>query len=268
MPIGYRAWNVSSCGNTIAADGSEAFVNETSIIFRGNVISTYRKSTYYKEADERLIGKNAIPLSYLYGFGKNEIVSGLKEIHQQVAEILHTRVYTDICWDAAQHIRVLVGRIVNSDVSQKAHSIAEPALKLQQLFGKDYIPLESFKLHIIQSDSVNLHSCINDFPNRQTLVHSDSRTFSCSTIIYPEHLNGRIKYLTDFVAHKRIEAMANPSRRSAINDEINTALMTVDDEIKRNFIGILHTHPQNATLSEIVCSDDTPVSMWFSLSDV
>jgi hypothetical protein len=268
MPIGYRSWDVSFCGNTIATDGSKAFTNETFVVFLGNVISTYRKSTYYKEADEKLTGTNANPLSYLYGFGSDEIVPGLEGIHKRVAEILHARVYSDICWDVAQHIRVLVGRIVNSDVSQKALTIAEPALKLQQLLKKAYMPLENFKLHIIQSDSVNLHSCINDFPNGQTLVHSDSRTFSCSTIMYPHQLNSIIKQLTDFVDQNRRAAAGAPDRRLAINAKINTALMTMDDEIKRNFISILHTHPGNASLIEVRCNDDTPIKIWFSLSGV
>lgn len=259
-----QGFSVTACDRRLrtVSPGKPLFANETLVVFNGTVISTYKKSTYYHEADHKLDtidGKNANALTYLYGKGEDEIVSDLSGVHKSVSEILHSMVYTDICWDVVQRVRLAREAIVSRDFSHRADVISESAAHMKAIFGASSIPISSFKLHIIQSDSVNIHPHISDFPDGQILVHSDSRTFSVIKILYPEHLCKRLAYLN---------SQMPDTITSRNSDVVNTIIAAKDDEIKRSFASIIHTFPREEKLYEFMNDDDTINEIWMSLTKI
>lgn len=257
-------FSVTACDKSFktVSPGKRLFANETLVVFNGVVISTYKKSTYYHEADQVLDtidGKNPEALTYLYGKGEDEVASDLSKEYKAVADVLHSLVYTDICWDVVRRIRLARETIINRDFSHRASVITEAATKMKTLFGEDNnIPIHLFKVHIIQSDSVNIHPHVSDFPDGQILIHSDSRTFSVNKILYPKHLRQRLECLD--------KKMPRPVT-SANSSVANTIIVAKDDEIKRSFASIMHQFPREEELYEFT-NDDTKVKFWLSLTEI
>lgn len=131
--------------------------NETSVFYLGETISRYRKSTYYQEnngTEQNLL--------YYFGFGLDELELGLNKIHEEIANILHQNVCTDICWDIQNDIRYKLYLISIGEFDKIKRNMQEydskNLQKLQQLIGQNYKDPHKFKLRIIQSNTTNIHT--------------------------------------------------------------------------------------------------------------
>lgn len=198
-------------------------------------------------------------MSYFYGKGEDEVVSNLSKEHRAVADVLHSLVYTDICWDVVKRIRLEREIIIDRDFSRRAEKISEAANRMKRVFGSKNTSIDAFKVHVIQSDSVNVHPHISDFFNGQILVHSDSRTFSVNKILYPEYLQKRLEFFDNNMP-KSID-----SSNSAF---ANVIIRAKDDEIERNFASVMHQLPGEIYNYQLRNDDNTVEEFLISLTKV
>ena len=139
-------------------DYSDVLKNETSVFFKGETISRYRKSTYYNENT----GTNK-QLLYYFGFGQDELATNLTEKHNEVADILNEKVCTDICWDIQNDIRykLYLIRICEYEkikpimTQYETQKLQEVQLLINEHIYKDP---HKFKLRIIQSNTTNIYT--------------------------------------------------------------------------------------------------------------
>ena len=184
-------WSVTKVGmgkDTVSETTNNHFLNETSVVFRGKVISKYRKSTYCEE-DDRLIDDG---YTYYYGLGKDEKEVGLDDAHEQVAELLNQYVYTDICWDVQQHVRKYLNFILTKDFSYKNDTEYAVIMAIRNVIKENHKDPSGFKLHIIQSNTTSISSIIGDFPDNQLVMQSDQNVSSVFHMSYSKFLKDRI----------------------------------------------------------------------------
>ena len=110
--------------------------NITSYFYDRQILMQYNKATYYNEVDNLLM-KNTQNY-YLYKFGLGiDIISQLSKM----STILHDNVSTEICRDVVVKTR-----------------------------SRD----QKIRVHVVQSDYININDCFDNFPEYEVLIHADS----------------------------------------------------------------------------------------------
>ena len=110
--------------------------NITSYFYKHTIIMRYNKATYCDEVqDLKIDNRNEY---YLYKMGNGEDIT---QINNELAELLHNNVSTEICRDLFCAIK------------------------------KDYT---NARIHIIQSDTIDMHKYLQNIPICDIIIHSDS----------------------------------------------------------------------------------------------
>lgn len=266
---------VKSCPENklvVAKDTKKTFANESFGIYNGLVVAKYKKSTYYNECDDVLSSiheqlQDAI--SYYYGFGIDEKVEGQEQEHNDVANVLHDFVYTDICFDVKQRVRYCRDIILRRNFDADSSGVKNMVDKMKSVYGNEILDLSRCRLHIIQSASVEL--CPMDLYDGQVLVYSDTKAFSVCLIKYSERLRSSLASLTNIMCKNINGSNANENgivefngrkmydwgvahglKHSFNKSELNqSAMLEIDDLIKKNLFAMVHKFNMDETFVEI-----------------
>lgn len=155
--------------------GNLLILNETSVIFHGEILVKYRKSTYCGEYGSDF----AQECYYYYGFGSDVKVDGLSKQLNKIADLLTKYVYTDICYDVQAGVRKRIWQMFCATDLRYETTYTN----FFKAIGTPSDP-KDFKLHIIQSNSTDIHGpAARDFPDEQLTVLADplSQRVFCKT---------------------------------------------------------------------------------------
>lgn len=166
---------------TVNNDPQRGFANETFVVTNGATISSYRKSTYCNE-DNALLSSG---WSYYYGYATDALLAP----ENQLALSIHQNVYTDICLDVNSQIRRWTDKVLKNE----SLATYQAAIKGRQVLEQILKPsregsINSFSLHIIQSNSTRIRDEIGFFPEPQVVVQSDPSASNVFLLQIPNHV--------------------------------------------------------------------------------
>lgn len=178
-PLGFCRNDNSS--PTVNNNPQKVFANETFVITNGATISSYRKSTYCNE-DNALL---SLGWSYYYGYAADTLLAP----ENQLALSIHQNVYTDICLDVNSQIRRWTDRILKNEALATYQAAIEGRQVLEQILKPSREgSIQSFSLHIIQSNSTRIRDEIGFFPEHQVVVQSDPSASNVFLLQVPNHV--------------------------------------------------------------------------------
>lgn len=262
--------------SVVTQDPDKIFANESFGIWNGEIVINYKKSTYYRECDRMLqnarVSQNGDLRSYCYGLGIDEKVNGLDLEHYRVSNVLHEFVYTDICWDVVRRVRYCRDTILRRSFFALNDTLNSAASRMKRAYIGEVINLSEYKLHIVQSASVNVYPHIVDLYDGQVLIHSDSKAFSVCLIKYPRNLRDRLVSLTNCMCRRVVGTEGDLSRitETCINNGkydwhalrvipytfssesfAQSIMREVDDLIEKNFSAIVRSYNMYERVVEI-----------------
>lgn len=191
---------------TVNDDPQKVFANESFVITNGVTISSYRKSTYCNEDDSLLSSK----WSYCYGYATDTLLAA----EDPLALSIYQNVYTDICLDVNSRIRWWTDKVLKNESLATYPGANNKRLVLEQILkhSRKYA-VESFSLHIIQSNSTRIRDEIGFFPEPQVVVQSDPNASNVFLLHVPDHVKffkAKCPIPKDWVYGLNIMSMCTP----------------------------------------------------------
>lgn len=167
--------------STVNDDPQKMFANESFVVNNGAIISSYRKSTYCNE-DNALL---SLGWSYYYGYATDTLLIS----ENPLALSIYQNVYTDVCLDVNSQIRRWTDKVLkNESLATYQAAVEGRQVLVQILTPSRKHNIESFSLHIIQSNSTRIRDEIGFFPEPQVVVQSDPSASNVFLLQVPSHV--------------------------------------------------------------------------------
>ena len=158
-------WKISSGASSglFNEERDNYFANETFVIMRGEILYSYKKSTYYYEID------NSSEYNYLIGFGTDEINENLNSELKDIGKMISDKISIEICFDVQNNIKVK--KFQNIVIDERNYDFQN--FNFINDIRKNINNYDEKKIIVIQSNFTNIYDQISIFPIHSIVIKSD-----------------------------------------------------------------------------------------------